>query len=78
MMIHRRLRRILHRLVPPKPKPLILMYHRIADDPIDPWALAVSPLHFEEQLDVLRRTRHPFLLTDFERHMIRCHHRQSR
>ena len=70
MRLPRKLRSIIHRLAPPKPQPLILMYHRIADEPIDPWALAVSPIHFEEQLDVLRRTRHPFSLTDFVRHML--------
>jgi peptidoglycan/xylan/chitin deacetylase (PgdA/CDA1 family) len=41
------------------------MYHRIADEPIDPWGLAVSPARFEEHLRVLRRTRHPFPLIDF-------------
>ena len=41
------------------------MYHRIADEPIDNWGLAVSPAHFEEQLDVLRRVRRPFPLPDF-------------
>jgi peptidoglycan/xylan/chitin deacetylase (PgdA/CDA1 family) len=41
------------------------MYHRIADDPVDHWWLAVSPSHFEEQLDVLRRTRHPLPLMNF-------------
>jgi peptidoglycan/xylan/chitin deacetylase (PgdA/CDA1 family) len=50
--------------------PLILMYHRIADEPIDPWDLAVSPAHFEEQLRVLRRTRHPLPLTEFVRNLI--------
>jgi peptidoglycan/xylan/chitin deacetylase (PgdA/CDA1 family) len=41
------------------------MYHRIADEPIDNWDLAVSPVHFEEHLQILRRTRYPFPLTDF-------------
>ena len=41
------------------------MYHRVADEPIDPWALAVSPAHFEEQLSVLRRVRRPFPLVEF-------------
>jgi peptidoglycan/xylan/chitin deacetylase (PgdA/CDA1 family) len=43
------------------------MYHRIAEDPIDQWGLSVSAAHFEEQLQVLRRTRRPFPLTDFVR-----------
>jgi peptidoglycan/xylan/chitin deacetylase (PgdA/CDA1 family) len=43
------------------------MYHRIADAPVDPWGLAVSPTHFDEQIRVLRRTRHPMPLTDFVR-----------
>lgn len=46
-------------------KPLILMYHRIAEDPIDYWGLAVSPSRFDEQLSVLRRTRQPLPLAEF-------------
>jgi peptidoglycan/xylan/chitin deacetylase (PgdA/CDA1 family) len=65
LRVRTRLRSIAHRVWPPKPKPLILMYHRIADDPIDHWRIAVSPVHFEQQLDVLRRTRHPLPLADF-------------
>jgi peptidoglycan/xylan/chitin deacetylase (PgdA/CDA1 family) len=41
------------------------MYHRIADDRIDPWGLAVSPAHFEEHLQALLRGRHPMPLTKF-------------
>ncbi len=67
LRVRTRLRSIAHRIWPPKPKPLILMYHRIADDPVDHWRLAVSPARFEQQLDVLRRTRHPLPLTDFVR-----------
>jgi peptidoglycan/xylan/chitin deacetylase (PgdA/CDA1 family) len=55
---------------PLKPKPLILMYHRIADEPIDPWGLAVSPARFEEQLQVVCRIRHPLALTEFVRHLL--------
>jgi peptidoglycan/xylan/chitin deacetylase (PgdA/CDA1 family) len=50
---------------PPKPKPLILMYHRVADEAVDPWGLAVSPAHFEQHTDVLRRTRQVVQLSDF-------------
>ena len=36
---------------------LILMYHRIASIDRDPWSLCVSPTHFAEQLEVLRKYR---------------------
>src|SRR5216684_7962518 len=58
-----------HRIRPPEPRPLILMYHRIANEPADPWGLAVSPTHFEEQLLVLRRTRRPVPLAEFVRNL---------
>lgn len=51
-------------------KPLILMYHRIADEPIDYWGLAVSPANFEEQLSVICRTRHPVPLAEFVRDLV--------
>jgi peptidoglycan/xylan/chitin deacetylase (PgdA/CDA1 family) len=41
------------------------VYHRIARDSLDPWGLAVTPEHFEEQLLVLSRTRYPMHLSDF-------------
>ena len=63
----RALRSIKTRIFPPEPKPLILMYHRIADVLLDPWGIAVSPSHFREHLDVLRNTRTPLTLTDFVR-----------
>jgi peptidoglycan/xylan/chitin deacetylase (PgdA/CDA1 family) len=46
------------------------MYHRIADEPIDYFRLAVSPACFEEQLHVLRRTRHPLPLAHFVRDLV--------
>jgi peptidoglycan/xylan/chitin deacetylase (PgdA/CDA1 family) len=33
------------------------MYHRIAEPEWDPWALAVSPRHFREHLELLRSSR---------------------
>jgi peptidoglycan/xylan/chitin deacetylase (PgdA/CDA1 family) len=46
------------------------MYHRIADEPVDPWGLAVSPANFEEQLCVLRRYRYPLCLADFVERLV--------
>lgn len=42
---------------------LILMYHRVADVAPDPWRLAVSPGHFGEHLDVIRRLGRPMVLS---------------
>jgi peptidoglycan/xylan/chitin deacetylase (PgdA/CDA1 family) len=41
------------------PGGLILSYHRIADAAPDPWGIAVSPKHFEEHLEVIRRFGQP-------------------
>lgn len=32
------------------------MYHRVADETCDPWGLCVTPRHFEQQMDVLRKS----------------------
>jgi peptidoglycan/xylan/chitin deacetylase (PgdA/CDA1 family) len=53
-MIERIVRRITWH---PGASALVLLYHRIADEDVDPWGLCVSPRHFAEQLDVLRRHR---------------------
>lgn len=42
---------------------LILMYHRISDAAPDPWRIAVSPAHFGEHLDVIRRLGRPMALS---------------
>src|SRR5215470_438384 len=48
-----------------KPAPAILMYHRVAEIRFDPWGLAVAPAAFEEQLEVLCRTREPLPMSEF-------------
>ena len=47
--------------------PLILMYHRIANAPIDPWKLAVPPDVFDQQLEVLKDSRRVLSLLEFGR-----------
>ena len=48
-----------------RPKPMVLMYHRIAEPDYDPWCLAVSPAHFEAQLAELGRERDVMSLAEF-------------
>jgi peptidoglycan/xylan/chitin deacetylase (PgdA/CDA1 family) len=45
------------------PRAVILLYHRLAITPSDPWRLGVEPARFEEQLDVLRSRFRPLPLT---------------
>jgi peptidoglycan/xylan/chitin deacetylase (PgdA/CDA1 family) len=44
------------------PRSFILMYHRVAEEGIDPWSLCVTPQHFAEQLEVLQQHLRPMTL----------------
>jgi peptidoglycan/xylan/chitin deacetylase (PgdA/CDA1 family) len=43
---------------------MILVYHRVAEANVDPWALGVSPAHFAQQLQVLKTIANPLSLRD--------------
>lgn len=44
------------------PGNLVLMYHSVAEVDSDPWALSVTPQHFAEQLEVVRKYAYPIRL----------------
>jgi peptidoglycan/xylan/chitin deacetylase (PgdA/CDA1 family) len=45
-------------------KAMILVYHRVAEANVDPWALGVSPAHFAQHLQVLKTIANPISLQD--------------
>jgi peptidoglycan/xylan/chitin deacetylase (PgdA/CDA1 family) len=47
------------------PRPVILMYHRIADLRHDPWGMAVTPNHFAAQLNKFSRRRTVLSMAEF-------------
>ncbi len=64
------LRRAWHRLADAAaPPPVILMYHRIAQDAQDPWQLCVSPANFAAQMQVIRQRRRPMRLAELTRQL---------
>ncbi len=48
---------------------VILLYHRVADEGIDPWGLCVRPDHFAEQMEVLHKCYHPISLDEMVKHL---------
>lgn len=52
-------------LLPHRPRPAILMYHRVARDRFDPWGLAVDPGRFAAQLEWLSTNRSIMALGEF-------------
>lgn len=57
-----RVARGLDRILVGRGRGMILLYHRVADDPSDPYGLCVSPAHFEEHLQVVRDVGRPISL----------------
>jgi len=55
-----------------RPKPVILMYHRVATGEMDPWELAVAPAIFKKQMRDLASLRRVLSLTEFA-----CRHRRG-
>jgi len=48
-----------------QPRAAILLYHRVADFCSDPYQLNVSPLHFSQQMELLKQTCVPMHLLQF-------------
>jgi peptidoglycan/xylan/chitin deacetylase (PgdA/CDA1 family) len=62
LRVRTRLRKVVRKTWPARPRPLILMYHRVAYEPVDCYYMTVSPGNFREHLDVLSRSRYPLAL----------------
>src|SRR4051794_18585312 len=48
-----------------RPRPVILMYHRVAHVRLDPWSIAVDPRNFEEQMEFVKRHRSAMSMDEF-------------
>jgi peptidoglycan/xylan/chitin deacetylase (PgdA/CDA1 family) len=64
-MITRAARAAARRLPLQRPRPVILMYHRVIDTESDPWGLAISPARFRRQVNFLARRRSVLALPHF-------------
>lgn len=64
-----RLLRLLRRFRKRRPRPAILMYHRVVKQANDPWHLAVSPANFEEQISYIKKHRTPMLVDEMVRRL---------
>jgi peptidoglycan/xylan/chitin deacetylase (PgdA/CDA1 family) len=53
------------------PRTIILLYHRVAELPSDPQLLSVTPQHFAEHLEILRKHYHPISLRQTDQ-PLRC------
>jgi peptidoglycan/xylan/chitin deacetylase (PgdA/CDA1 family) len=51
----------------PGGRAVILLYHRVVEELVDPYALAVAPRRFEEHLQVIRELGQPTRLVDLAR-----------
>jgi Predicted xylanase/chitin deacetylase len=52
-------------------KAVVLMYHRVARLSSDPWKLAVHPVHFEQQLQVLKKHFHVIPVAELVKQLYR-------
>lgn len=59
-----RARRAADRLVRPGGRGIVLLYHRVADEPSDPYGLCVTPAAFEEHLEAIRAAGRPLRARD--------------
>jgi peptidoglycan/xylan/chitin deacetylase (PgdA/CDA1 family) len=64
MQVTRLISRVRAAIRPRRPRPVILMYHRVAVVQHDPWGLAVHPERFEEQIAYLKRHRTPMSMDE--------------
>jgi peptidoglycan/xylan/chitin deacetylase (PgdA/CDA1 family) len=64
MLIQRLLSKVRTRLRGRRPRPAILMYHRVATVRHDPWELAVPPVRFAEQIAYLSQHRTVLAMDD--------------